>query len=233
MNPNFEFPSLNVILDLDNTLIETLPNDLFNKLPRNFTSQFNIVDFPSIGAKIILRPGLRRFLDFLFDNFRVSIFTAASKDYAQYIRDKIVAPPNTFTPSGHPRVIYSMLDGTHNDFSKRKYGKFKQIKTFSDFGVPDIDDCNSILIDDLDEVQAANPNNVIRILPFKMLTLSVNKCNAAMAIDNELQRVARDIIERRNMWIETNCVYDLFSMVPRSCSQFEEPINEYFSWKFY
>jgi hypothetical protein len=43
---------------------------------------------------IFERPGLQQFLTFLFKNFNVSIWTAASKDYALFIIDKIIIAGN-------------------------------------------------------------------------------------------------------------------------------------------
>ena len=39
---------------------------------------------------IFERPNLQNFLDFIFENFNVSIWTAASKDYALFIINKII-----------------------------------------------------------------------------------------------------------------------------------------------
>ena len=38
--------------------------------------------------KVFERPGLQEFLDYLFANFNVSVWTAASKSYALFIIDK-------------------------------------------------------------------------------------------------------------------------------------------------
>jgi TFIIF-interacting CTD phosphatase-like protein len=209
---------MNVVLDLDNTLLETVPNALFNTFPQGFINKFNVVDFPDIQAKVVLRPGLRSFLDYLFDNFNVSVFTAAEKDYSKFIRDNIVAPDNSYTYNGTPKILYKALDGRHNVFSLQKYGKFKDLRIMKDFNIPDIASCNTLLIDDLDDVQAANPNNVIRILPFKLLTSGGKKCNAAMIDDGDLRRVAKEIDKRYDLFLETGCVYDPEFAIPNSCS---------------
>ena len=67
---------LNVILDLDNTLINTVDND--PSLPY-YSKLYDT------NALICARPYLFEFLEWLFDNCNVSVFTAADKDYALFI----------------------------------------------------------------------------------------------------------------------------------------------------
>ena len=84
---------LNVILDLDNTLVNTLPinvdADLINKF-KFVIYQVNQFE----KAFIFERPHLDEFLNWLFDNCNVSVFTHADKDYAMFAVDNIIKKGN-------------------------------------------------------------------------------------------------------------------------------------------
>ena len=79
----------NVFLDLDQTLISAEANDEFDfNNSKEKSKKFTSYDMD--GYYIVFeRPGLQDFLDYLFANFNVSIWTAASKDYAIFIIDKL------------------------------------------------------------------------------------------------------------------------------------------------
>ena len=92
-----EESKLELILDIDNTLIcaEVSKEFPYNKKGiKEKALNFPIHDMD--GYYIIFeRPFLQDFLDYVFDNFNVSIWTAASKDYALYIiKNVILNKPN-------------------------------------------------------------------------------------------------------------------------------------------
>ena len=81
---------LTLILDLDQTLIsgeayEDLDLKKYKKKDKLFTSN----DMEGF-YKIYSRPYLQEFLDYAFSNFNVIIWTAATKDYALFIIEKII-----------------------------------------------------------------------------------------------------------------------------------------------
>ena len=80
-----------VILDLDLTLIHTKPNSFklsneraYVKHIKNSTQQLYI-PAPHFNSKIYLRPHLLFFLDHLFEEFTVSIWTAGQINYCEFI----------------------------------------------------------------------------------------------------------------------------------------------------
>jgi len=84
----------NVFLDLDQTLISaesiSADNKEFDfKIDGNKAKKFRYKIMDSCYI-VFERPGLQKFLDFLFANFNVSIWTAASKDYALYVIENII-----------------------------------------------------------------------------------------------------------------------------------------------
>lgn len=81
--------SRHIILDLDQTIISGEPIDEFDvkneERKKNFT--FHTMDNDYF---IFERPNLQKFLDYIFDNFKVSVWTAASKDYALFIINNVL-----------------------------------------------------------------------------------------------------------------------------------------------
>jgi TFIIF-interacting CTD phosphatase-like protein len=99
---------LNFILDLDQTIISAYKIDKEgknliddsneNKLEpiEKFTKSDNS-DHLILGDNsyfVKARPGLQNFLNFLFKNFEVSVWTAASKEYAKEIIKHFILKPN-------------------------------------------------------------------------------------------------------------------------------------------
>jgi hypothetical protein len=69
---------LNVLLDIDETLLRFMKKDVWDCIP-------NRAEFTTLFYKdcvFILRPNLHNFLKFLFSNYNVSIWTWGSADYA-------------------------------------------------------------------------------------------------------------------------------------------------------
>src|SRR5579872_2414863 len=83
----------NIILDLDNTIINSLTPKEFKSLPLTDQKRLN-TKFKSIEIDTSFityeRPHLQPFLDFLFKNFNVSVWTAASKSYMSFIIENII-----------------------------------------------------------------------------------------------------------------------------------------------
>ena len=80
---------LNILLDLDETLISSKASEEFNFKNKKKMKKFDFEDMD--GYYIIFeRPNLQKFLTYVFENFNVSVWTAASKDYALFIIDKII-----------------------------------------------------------------------------------------------------------------------------------------------
>jgi TFIIF-interacting CTD phosphatase-like protein len=174
--------SENVILDLDNTLISAEAIEDFPwKMEgiRDKAIQFPIHDMD--GYYIIFeRPYLQTFLDWLFENYNVSIWTAASKDYALFIIDKVVLTTAS-------RKLDHILFSYHCDQSRKKYEYAKKLDLiFDEFKIEGYSSNNTLIIDDLDEVYECQPRNAISVYPFEILESGSEK-------DNELPKLKRRI----------------------------------------
>ena len=81
----------NLILDLDETLINALSEEE-QSMVRDFDERKNLFKYTNMDSyySVFHRPGLQKFLKYIFKNFNVSIYTAASKDYALFIIEHII-----------------------------------------------------------------------------------------------------------------------------------------------
>ncbi len=160
-------PRKHIILDLDNTLLSAESMEDFPFTKPNMKEKalkFSIHDMD--GYYIIFeRPRVQEFLDYLFENFDVSIWTAASKDYALFVIDNIVlSRPN--------RKIGFIFFSYHCKISKKFYNKnSKNLKLlWEKFHLGGkFDAKHSLIIDDLPEVYESQPKNCINIHPFEIL----------------------------------------------------------------
>jgi len=154
----------NIILDLDETLLSTLDiedeNDLKDLKDLKDLQTKHALKFYSF--LITPRPHLQDNLDFLFTNFNVSIWTAASKDYACYIADNLVAPRKS------NRKLSCFFFDMHRDISEKIYNAPKKLETlWSHFKLHDeFNEKNTIIIDDLLDVKKSQPSNTYQIPAF-------------------------------------------------------------------
>jgi TFIIF-interacting CTD phosphatase-like protein len=151
------------VLDLDETLINsatTKEREALKKTP-NFTSH------EMIGSDYIIyeRPGLQKFLDFLFANFTVCVWTAASKDYASFIVKNIVLN------SRKERKLDWFFFDYHCELSKRisNTKSTKDLDVLCDiFKLQGYTNTNVVIIDDNKNVYQAQPGKCINIKEFKV-----------------------------------------------------------------
>lgn len=174
---------INVILDLDNTLISAIDEEEAELMGLEVLAErqrkltwINMED----EFKIFSRPGLQKFLSWLFANFNVSVWTAASKTYASFIIQNIVI-------AGIPgRKLDYILFSHHCHESKRSRKFQKSLSMMSDVFPLGYDIANTYIIDDNKEVYEAQPNMCIRIKPFDVQNLGCER-------DTELLKVKRSL----------------------------------------
>ena len=151
----------NLIFDLDQTLIsaEDWDTQEFNKNKKK-AKKFTFHDMD--GYYIVFeRPNLQSFLDYAFANFNVSVWTAASKDYALFIIDNIILTK----PDRHLDWIFFSY---HCDISKKKKGGTKDLDMLWDeYKLTGYNKNNTIILDDYDEVYNTQPDNCIIAVPFE------------------------------------------------------------------
>jgi TFIIF-interacting CTD phosphatase-like protein len=154
-----------VLLDLDSTIIcsthkdEPLDTENYNRVKH---LEHHIMDDDSYT--IFERPHLQEFLDYLFANYKVSVFTAASKNYALFIVDKFILTK----PERHLEFIFFSY---HCNISKNKYkGNHKRISLLSnDFELEHVFPLEStVLVDDIEDWAKDQQNLVINVKEFQI-----------------------------------------------------------------
>lgn len=153
---------LNVVLDLDQTLISAESSDEYDfrgSMQKAKKFEFHDMD----GYYVVFeRPGLQAFLDYLFSNFNVSIWTAASKDYALYVVDNIILGDKK------NRKLDWLFFSYHCDLSKKHKKSSKNLgMLWDEFQIDGYTKDNTIIVDDYDEVFNAQEDNCILAVPFE------------------------------------------------------------------
>jgi TFIIF-interacting CTD phosphatase-like protein len=148
----------NIILDLDQTLISAEPTQDFSSPPKTEFTMHNMEDYYYICE----RPFLQDFLTYIFANYNVSVWTAASKDYALFIIDKIILK------NDKNRKIDWIFFSYHCKISEKKKDGSKELSTIWDiFNIKDYSHDNTFIIDDYDDVYKNQKENCIFAPPFE------------------------------------------------------------------
>ena len=154
----------NILLDIDQTIISAEATEEYDEQKyKDKAKKFNYMYMDNYYV-IFERPGLQDFFDFLFENFNVSVWTAASKDYALFIIEKIILAnkPN--------RKIDWIFYSYHCDLSKRLKKGSKDLDIIWDnYQLSGYTKDNTIIIDDYDEVYKTQPDNCVIAIPFQFM----------------------------------------------------------------
>ena len=147
-----------IILDLDQTIISGEPIDEFEvkneKRKKNFTYHTMDNDY-----FIFERPNLQRFLDYIFENFKVSVWTAASKDYALFIIENVI-----LRKAG--RKLEWIFYAYHCEVSEKLTRSPKNLKILRDeFNIDDFKG-DSFIFDDNEDVYNSQPDSCLIAKPF-------------------------------------------------------------------
>lgn len=167
----------NCILDLDSTLIFSIAHKSEPSRYNNLSLEY--VDSPYY--RIYLRPNLDNFLDFVFENFNVSIWTAASQDYALFIIENILLRKKD-------RIFDYIFFNYHTQISEDKYKTPKKLDLlWNEFKLKGYDKTNTFIVDDLFDVWDSQRDNTFRIKEFTV-PKSVN--------DMELLNIKKEITDK-------------------------------------
>jgi len=150
-----DIPRLQVVLDLDNTIISSLSMREVKKLKNIDNRKLNYKTMQDY-YRVYERPHLKTFLDYVFKHFDVTVWTAASRDYASFIIDNIIL-------RGHPnRKLKMFLYDANCDESQEFYNKNSPKDLRYLYNFTGYHPCNTVIVDDLKDVYKANPKQTIR-----------------------------------------------------------------------
>ena len=157
----------NLILDLDENLLNAKDmNRFFAKLTDSIKEKAeNFEVYNCDGCFVIFeRPNLQDFLDYVFENFNVSVWTAASMDYALYIIENIILKKDK-----PERKLDYVFFSYHCSLSEKEYNDYsKDLKLLVEkFRLKGYTLDNTFIMDDNEKVIEANPLNSIHSPQFK------------------------------------------------------------------
>jgi len=166
-----------VFLDLDNTLICSVPFSQlkaiknYNEIPLNYIDTpedaFKGPSDPTDGYRIYLRNGLQQFLSYLFYHFDVGVWTHSVKEYASFVVNNVIL-------KDHPeRIIKYFLTREDCDaameLGANGHPEFAGLKNLNFvFATTNLKPTDTVIVDDLDLVKMTNPYNCIPITPFRI-----------------------------------------------------------------
>ena len=184
MNNNENQNKINLILDLDQTLISAEANEEYDfKKNRDKAKKFEFQDMD--GYYIVFeRPGLQDFLDFIFANFNVSVWTAASKDYAIFIIDKIIIKDK------NERKIDWIFFSYHCKISQKIKHTSKDLSIlWEEYNLPGYNKNNTIILDDYKEnVYLPQKNRCILAKPFYFTDNESENDKFLFKLKNDLEK---------------------------------------------
>lgn len=191
--------NLNIILDLDNTIINSIAYDRMKYVPKNIELEsVDIGDFITFK-----RPNLDIFLDFLFSNFNVGVYTLGSRDYAEDIVWNFIQ-----NKSGRKVDFILSREDEYINATSPKYmglGLTKNLRfLWEDLKIYDYYPCNTFIIDDNPFVKATNPYNTIHVNKFEVLRDN-NSYNNLSSMDNVLLEVIKELMKIKSIYIQNKC----------------------------
>lgn len=177
---------ITTVLDLDNTLIYSIPmikGFPKKKFPKK-KSYLNQMKTHKMNEDFIVfeRPGLQNFLSWLFKNFNVIVWSAASPDYVEFIVKNIIEKKN--------RKVEYVLNSENCQDSQKIFGDkhIKNLKLLWDVHDLPIGPHTTLIIDDLKMVTGIQPHNSIQIKSFNT--------NKIICIDDsELDHIKKRLID--------------------------------------
>jgi TFIIF-interacting CTD phosphatase-like protein len=153
----------NVILDLDETLIRSFPMSIVNDNLKDIDSTLEYFDF--VDIRVYARPYLKEFIEFLSTNYNISIWTAATHEYAIEVVKHFIEPYMV-----QKQKVDLFFYRYQTEIAFEKFGGWKDLRYIFDLYKPlGVNRNNTIIIDDNHVVMKTNgPNNCINIRPWML-----------------------------------------------------------------
>lgn len=153
-----------VVLDLDQTVIssEILKKSYAEEGDKVYDIESNRekskhFEYQNMEGMYVIfeRPHLQEFMDFLFANFRVGVWTAASQDYANFI------VKNILIKNKKERKLDFFMCSYHGEKSSAMYKGPKDLDMIVELYQNNCSKRNILIVDDYIEVYKVQPRNCI------------------------------------------------------------------------
>ena len=176
----------NIFLDLDETLISSVEVDEYNQIKEKLDTKKVPHTIFEGYYYIYERPGVQEFLDYVFANYNVSVFTAAHREYGLHIIKNVILREDK-----PERRLDWYFFTYHCKLSTKKYKNHKFLSMiWNDFNIKGYDETNTVIIDDKEELLERQPENVINCYPYDVME---DKSD----YDVDLKRIIEEI-EKKN-----------------------------------
>lgn len=136
---------INILIDLDETILSSEPLEHLDFNDKHENQKRLKFKFYNMEGYFIIfeRPNLQQFLDYIFANFNVSVWTAATKDYALFIVDKIILQDKP------ERTLDYIFFSYHVTVSKTITKNIKDLSIlWNYYKLPNYSSNNTFIIDD-------------------------------------------------------------------------------------
>lgn len=153
----------NILLDLDETLITSIPKENINDPYIQHLKSYDTLYIPDLSMYIVIRPYLRLFIKQLTKKYKIGIWTNAEKSYAHSIIN-ILFPH--FLETEIPELV---LTREHVNHSQKIFGGYKNISYIELVTYGKWKKANTCIIDDNINVIQTNQGSSIYIPPFIFL----------------------------------------------------------------
>jgi len=154
----------NLYLDLDETCIYSFYvkkqtwQERNHKLITHYKGFLKFYDYDEFV--IFERPGLQEFVDWAFENFKVSVWSAGCKEYVDFISKNIIQKD---------KRLHHCFCADDCDKSTDKYGMLKKLELlYKDYKLPGHHADNIILVDDLLDNAKSQESKVISVPAFDL-----------------------------------------------------------------
>lgn len=158
---------LNVILDLDETVVHFLKEAKWAEVPDADKPKYQTHGTKNV---FVLRPHLREFMNELFANYNVSIWTWSDADYANDVA-------NILTDK-HPEKFANIWSEAHANEAAEIHDCSKDLNyIWYTLNARGFQPCNTILVDDLpgNVLNSCNVKNTIQVKPFALFGEKKNR----------------------------------------------------------
>lgn len=180
-----------IVLDLDQTVIssEILKKSAADEGDKIYVIEENrekskLFNYQNMEGLYVIfeRPHLQEFLTFLFANFRVGVWTAASQDYANFIVRNILIGDYT------DRKLDFFMCSYHGQKSSDMFKGPKDLDMIVDlYNLPGSHKGNIVIVDDYSEVYKVQPKNCILAKEFCYFGLGSDKDDFLLKVIENLK----------------------------------------------
>jgi len=174
------------IFDLDQTIISGEPIEEYDfEKNKKKAAKFRFETMENYYI-IFERPYLQQFLTFVFKNFDVSVWTAASKDYALFIIEKIIIAGNKDRKLDY--IFFSYHCGLSKKYKKDSSKELSII--WNKYKLPGYNENNVVIFDDYFEyVHKNQKGNCIIAKPFEFKDKDSNKDKFLKILEKYLKEI--------------------------------------------